>query len=83
MEALHLMQTYLSEPLSTEETARLAGLTRRHLKRLFQMHLHRQPSAWYLTLRLGHAHALLQQTSRPIAQIAGDKKTTGPQSIAH
>ena len=70
MEALHLMETNLSEPLSTEETARLAGLSRRHLERLFQMHLHTQPSAWYLELRLGHAHALLQQTSRPIAQIA-------------
>ena len=83
MEALHLMETNLSEPLSTEETARLAGLSRRHLERLFQLHLHTQPSAWYLELRLGHAHTLLQQTSRPVAEIAGDKKTTGPQSIAH
>lgn len=70
MEALHLMETNLAEPLSTEETARLVGVSRRHLERLFHLYLHTQPAAWYLELRLGHAYTLLQQTSRPIAQIA-------------
>lgn len=72
MEALHLMETNLSEPLSTQETARLVGLSRRHLERLFRLHLQAQPAAWYMDLRLDHAHALLQQTSRPIAVIAKD-----------
>ena len=72
MEALHLMETNLSEPLSTEDTARLVGLSRRHLERLFRLHLQKQPATWYMDLRLDHAHALLQQTSRPIAVIARD-----------
>jgi len=34
--------------------------------------LQKQPATWYMELRLDHAHALLQQTSRPIAVIAKD-----------
>ena len=38
-EALALMQANLAEPLPTDEVARLVGLSRRQLERLFKQHL--------------------------------------------
>lgn len=68
-EALALMEANLSEPLPTEEVARLVGVSRRHLERLFRQHLDALPSRWYLGLRLERAQALLRQTPQSILQI--------------
>lgn len=68
-EALALMEANLAEPLPTEEVARLVGVSRRHLERLFRQHLDALPSRWYLGLRLERARALLRQTPQSILQI--------------
>src|SRR5574343_830365 len=68
-EALALMEANLAEPLPTEEVARLVGVSRRHLARLFRPHLDALPSRWYLGLRLERARALLRQTPQSILQI--------------
>ena len=68
-EALTLMEANLAEPLPTEEIARLAGVSRRQLERLFKQHLDALPSRWYLELRLQRARRLLRQTSQSVLQI--------------
>nr|WP_295081219.1 helix-turn-helix domain-containing protein [uncultured Roseateles sp.] len=68
-EALSLMEANLSEPLPTEEVARLVGVSRRQLERLFKQHLDALPSRYYLALRLNRARRLLQQSSQSILQI--------------
>jgi transcriptional regulator GlxA family with amidase domain len=69
-EAVALMEANLSEPLPTEEIARLVGVSRRQLERLFRQHLDALPSRWYLGLRLALAQRLLRQTSQSVLQIA-------------
>ncbi|MDR7334516.1 helix-turn-helix domain-containing protein [Roseateles asaccharophilus] len=68
-EALTLMEANLAEPLPTDEVARLVGVSRRQLERLFKQHLDTLPSRHYLALRLGRAQRLLQQSSQSILQI--------------
>ena len=53
----------------TEEIARLVGVSRRQLERLFKQYLNSLPSRYYLELRLVRARQLLQQTSQSILQI--------------
>lgn len=68
-EAVSLMEANLAEPLPTEEIARLVGVSRRQLERLFRQHLDALPSRWYLELRLERARRLLRQTSQSVLQI--------------
>jgi transcriptional regulator GlxA family with amidase domain len=68
-EALALMEANLGEPLPTEEVARLVGVSRRQLERLFKQHLDALPSRWYAELRLARARRLLQQTNQSILQV--------------
>ncbi len=68
-EALQLMEANLGEPLPTEEVARLVGISRRHLERLFRQHLGTLPARYYLELRLKAARRQLKQTSQSVLQI--------------
>ncbi len=68
-EAVALMEANIEEPLATEDIARLVGVSRRQLERLFKQHLASLPSRWYLEMRLARARQLLQQTSRSVLQI--------------
>jgi transcriptional regulator GlxA family with amidase domain len=68
-EAVSLMEANYEEPLPTEEIARLVGVSRRQLERLFKQYLDTLPSRYYLELRLNRARRLLQQTSQSILQI--------------
>jgi transcriptional regulator GlxA family with amidase domain len=68
-EALALMEANLAEPLPTEEIARLVGVSRRQLERLFKRHLDALPSRHYAELRLQRARRLLQQSAQSILQI--------------
>jgi transcriptional regulator GlxA family with amidase domain len=68
-EALSLMEANLAEPLPTEDVARLVGVSRRQLERLFKQHLDALPSRYYLALRLNRARRLLQQSGQSILQI--------------
>jgi transcriptional regulator GlxA family with amidase domain len=69
MEAVKLMEANFEEPLPTEDIARLVGVSRRQLERLFKQHLDSLPSRYYLELRLGRARQLLRETSQSILQI--------------
>ncbi len=69
VEAVALMEANVAEPLNTDDVARLIGVSRRQLERLFRQHLGAMPSRWYLDLRLEHARRLLQQGSRSILQV--------------
>jgi transcriptional regulator GlxA family with amidase domain len=68
-EAVTLMETNLEEPLSTDEIAQLAGLSRRQLERLFKQYLGSLPSRYYLELRLQRARQLLLDTNYSIVQV--------------
>lgn len=68
-EALALMQANLAEPLPTDDIARLVGLSRRQLERLFKQHLDALPSRHYLELRLARSRELLQRTGQSILQV--------------
>lgn len=78
--ALELMRHNIDEPLSIIEVAHCAGISRRQLERLFCHHLDASPSRYYLELRLTYARQLLQQTNKPIADVA---VATGFVSISH
>ncbi|MBL8329736.1 MAG: helix-turn-helix domain-containing protein [Rubrivivax sp.] len=69
-EAVALMEANLEEPLPTEEIARLVGVSRRQLERLFKQHLDDMPSRHYTELRLARARRLLQHSGQSILQIA-------------
>jgi transcriptional regulator GlxA family with amidase domain len=63
------MEANIGEPLSTEDIARLVGVSRRQLERLFRQHLDALPARWYLELRLERARRLLRESAQSILQI--------------
>ncbi len=68
-EAVTLMEANIEEPLSTDEIAQLAGISRRQLERLFKQYLGSLPSRYYLELRLQRARQLLIDTNNSIVQV--------------
>jgi transcriptional regulator GlxA family with amidase domain len=68
-EAVTLMEANIEEPLSTDEIAQLAGVSRRQLERLFKQYLGSLPSRYYLELRLKRARQLLRDTNHSIVQV--------------
>jgi transcriptional regulator GlxA family with amidase domain len=68
-EAVTLMEANIEEPLSTDEIAQLAGISRRQLERLFKQYLGSLPSRYYLELRLQRARQLLRDTNHSIVQV--------------
>ncbi|WP_245601070.1 GlxA family transcriptional regulator [Marinobacterium jannaschii] len=69
VEAVELMEANLEEPLSSDDLAQLAGVSRRHLERLFKKHLQTVPSQHYLELRLEKARHLLRNSDHPILEV--------------
>lgn len=69
-EAVALMVANLQEPLPTDDIARLVGVSRRQLERLFKQHLDDMPSRYYIELRLVRARRLLRHSGQSILQIA-------------
>lgn len=69
-EAVALMEANLQEPLPTDDIARLVGVSRRQLERLFKQHLDDMPSRYYIELRLMRARRLLRHSGQSILQIA-------------
>ncbi len=67
---LQLMEKNIEEPLSLEEIARRARLSRRQIERLFEQHLSTTPWQHYLGLRLVKARQLIELTSMPILDVA-------------
>jgi AraC family transcriptional regulator, L-arginine-responsive activator len=68
-EAVTLMEANIEEPLSTDDIAQLAGVSRRQLERLFKQYLGALPSRYYLELRLQRARQLLLDTNHSIVQV--------------
>lgn len=78
--ALELMHNNIDEPLSIDEIARCVKLSKRHLERQFCAFMKATPTRYYLELRLTRARQLIQQSNRPIADIA---VATGFVSLSH
>lgn len=70
LEIVALMEANIEEPLELEDLAAMAGISRRHLERLFLKHLKCSPSRYYLTIRINRARQLLRQTSMMIIEVA-------------
>lgn len=69
-EVATLMESNLQEPLSLDELASYAALSRRQLERLFQRYVDCPPLKYYMELRLMRARLLLRQTHMPITDVA-------------
>lgn len=65
-----LMKNNLEEPLGQDELSALAGISTRHLQRLFRLHFSQSPLEYYLNLRLERARQLLRQSKLPTREIA-------------
>jgi len=78
--AIELMEANIREPISQQDLADYAGLSRRQLQRLFQRYLASTPSRYYLRLRLHRARELLRQTNMSLVEIS---ELTGFDSSSH
>lgn len=65
-----VMEGQLDEPISCAALAEMAGVSARHLQRLFKARLGRGVEATYRELRLAKAHQLVQQTDTSLTEIA-------------
>ncbi|MCG7624602.1 GlxA family transcriptional regulator [Epibacterium sp. Ofav1-8] len=70
VKAMAVMEANVEHPLPTAEIAEHAGVSIRHLERLFLTHLHTTPAKHYMKLRLKLANKLISDTNLPIAEIA-------------
>ncbi len=70
IEAVQIMRENIESPLSLEEVAEKASLSRRHMERLFLKHAEMSPGRFYNGLRLDRAFALLNETDLSISEIA-------------
>jgi transcriptional regulator GlxA family with amidase domain len=68
--ALEKMENTIATPLARAAVAASAGITPRHLDRLFAVHLGTTFSAHYRRLRLDHARNLLRQSALSATEIA-------------
>ncbi|MGI6245416.1 MAG: GlxA family transcriptional regulator [Pseudochelatococcus sp.] len=80
LDILAKMETTIEQPLGRRPMAAFAGISPRHLDRLFAGHLGRSFLETYRNIRLRHARRLLQQSPLSIAEIA---YATGFSSAAH
>lgn len=76
---LRAMYDNIEEPLSLEELAKLAGISRRQIERQFQQLLDQAPSETYRSIRLDRARTLLVETNLSVMEVA---MATGFNSIA-
>ena len=69
--ALAYLEDHYTEEIPLAELARVAGVSPRHLDRVFAQAFHFTPRAYIARLRMARARALLR-TDRPITEIAFD-----------
>ncbi len=69
LRAKDLADSRYAEPLTVDDLARAAGLSRAHFSRAFRRAFGESPHAYLLTRRLERAAALLRTTDRPVADI--------------
>ncbi|WP_294620801.1 GlxA family transcriptional regulator [uncultured Roseovarius sp.] len=80
LDAVATMETHIADPVTLKDLAQMAGVSPRHLNRLFQDKLGRSTMGFYRSLRLDTARSLLRNSSLPLTQIA---LATGFASSAH
>ncbi|UCI10411.1 GlxA family transcriptional regulator [Mesorhizobium sp. B1-1-8] len=68
--AMRIMEENVEFPLSMEEVAHRAGVSRRQLERLFATHIGLPPVRHYLRIRTDHAKRLIESTRMPMIDIA-------------
>ena len=68
--AMQFMNDNLETPVEMGEVARHVRISRRQLERLFGKYVGVTPAQFYIELRISRAHALLNETSMSIAEIA-------------
>ncbi len=64
------MEEQGEDPLDAEALAELAGISARHMERLFAAELNERPMGFYLKLRLEKAERLLTYSTMPVSEIA-------------
>jgi AraC-like DNA-binding protein len=69
LRARDLADARYAEPLTVDDMARAAGLSRAHFSREFRRAFGDSPHAYLLTRRLERAAALLRTTDRSVAEI--------------
>jgi len=77
---LEKMEATIEQPLDRATLAQLAGISPRHLDRLFADHMKSGFLQTYRAMRLRHAQRLLQQSPLSISEIAF---ATGFSSASH
>lgn len=70
IEVASLMESNLEEPLPMAELAKLVGVSKRQIERLFNRYVGEVPTKYYLNLRLHRAKRLLLETSMTVTQIS-------------
>lgn len=68
--ALRLMEQNIAEPMTIDAVAASLAVSVRQLERLFQSRLRLGPALVYRQLRLRHARWLLENTRKPVTEIA-------------
>ncbi len=69
LRAKDLADARYAEPLTVDDLARAAGLSRAHFSEQFRRTFGETPHAYLLTRRLERAAALLRRTDRPVIEI--------------
>lgn len=69
-QARHYAEQHLAHPLTVEELAQQAGMSRYHFTRLFTAHTGLPPAAWLSEQRIKEAARLLRLTTIPLKEIA-------------
>ena len=67
---LEAMDRAVEDPLGLDDLAKLGGVSRRQLERLFRNHLGDTPTGYYLKLRLRRSRQLLEHTDMSVMQVA-------------
>ena len=70
LEIVKAMEANLEEPLPLDDLARIGGVSRRQLERLFRGRLNDTPTGYYLKLRLRRARQLLEHTAIPVMDVS-------------
>ncbi len=68
--AVEIMSATLQTPVPIAEISEKCGIPQWHLARLCKRHLHKSPSAYYLSLRLARARNLLRNSHHRVGEIA-------------
>jgi transcriptional regulator GlxA family with amidase domain len=70
LRAITAMESAVETPRRLPDIAKEAGLSLRHMERLFHRHTGRNPGAYYLDLRLDRARGLVTQTGMRVLEVA-------------